>query len=107
MPLYRYLCEMCDLIHTELRSMDERDLVPKCPNCGDVIHTRRLLEVPGIMLHSYLDGARHRASPGFTDLQRAARLEVQAASLPPSQRGELNKEIKELKKSRASGPSRS
>jgi len=34
MPIYEYRCVKCGNIQSDLRKYDERDIFPKCDNCG-------------------------------------------------------------------------
>lgn len=48
MPFYEYLCDVCDEITTQFRSVEDRDLVDDCSSCGDQREVKRVVAAPRI-----------------------------------------------------------
>lgn len=94
--MYEYRCKDCEIIVEEFRKYDDRDLPASCLMCkGEA--TRTWATMPGITRASYIDSRKTARAAEFGDLKMAAKLESEAANLPPEKRGEIKKEIKKLK----------
>jgi uncharacterized Zn finger protein len=72
------------------------DAIHECPACGELAATR-VATVPNLIgKESFRDGYKRA---GFEDLKKNLDLQVESHKLPPEQRGEIQKEIKERKQS--------
>lgn len=47
MPLYEYKCPFCKHYQTEIRTVDERDNLLLCKNCGSV--TEKIVSTPNLV----------------------------------------------------------
>lgn len=69
-----------------------------CAKCGG--HTWKALAAPRVMNNSYVDGQRGQ-KPGWKHLREAAKLRLDRRNLPPTKRGEINREISNLERAAA------
>ena len=86
-------CEDCDLVTDILIDRDEQNGTWGCPECSGPM--TKTLSAPNITRASYVDGHKRK---GFQEMKEAARIERQMLDLPPAQRGDATRAIKELKK---------
>lgn len=93
MPSYQYKCAECDIVYTEFRTYEERDLGGQCDLCH-VPMKRVFLSAPGQMNVALPDGTKR---PGFSDLKEAAKLEADAFDSRPTERKLLEGEINKLR----------
>jgi len=86
-------CEECDLVTDILIDRDEQGGTWGCPDCGGPMS--KTLSAPNFTRASYVDGTKRK---GFSEHKEIARLESEAAELPPQKRGDIQKAINQLKK---------
>lgn len=94
---YDYKCDVeeCEFgVEPIVVSFDERD-EQQCPVCGGEL--TRMFATPLPLRNSYHMGKKRK---GFEELKRAAKLETKKAGLPAHKRGEIQKEIDNLKKTK-------
>lgn len=96
MPLYDYRCTECDVLTSEMRSMDERDIPPPCVSCGETTAMVRHIQAPGLMIQAMPDGMR-RGDMKFMAAKEAVNLEASMMNMRPQDRGPIRKEIRKLK----------
>jgi hypothetical protein len=72
---------------------EKRDDIQLCPDCGKP-HSYRKPPAPAVFRHAYHDGVRRA---GFADIKEAAKLELDALDLPPSERAAVRQEIRKVK----------
>ena len=77
-----------------MKKRSERDTASTCPECEGV--GTRTISVPNAMVASYPDGRKRGDT--YQKLKEASKLESERMNLPPDKRGDINKQIKELKK---------
>ena len=97
MASYLWECEHCEIAARVDRSISDRDKVPSTDEATCLCETpewTRVFEAAGITRATYVAGTKRK---GFAELKEAAMLEVKAANLPPSERGEISKEIRRLR----------
>lgn len=94
--VYDYLCNKCQekteyLVNVADPNWDD----PKpCMKCGRG-KCFRAPSAPPVQKASFVDGTKRA---GLEDMKQVAKLEHAKANLPPSQRGEIEKEIKQRRK---------
>lgn len=92
MPHFEYQCESCEIIYTEFRSYEERDLGGQCDLCHNPL--RRLFRTaPGQMNTALPDGTKRK---GFQDLKEAAKLNALAMDSKPNERKLIEQEVQKL-----------
>lgn len=97
-----YHCEKCDW-HFEKRmpyekheAMAAKDFVDmECPNCETCGYVRYRPAAPLVMTAAIPDGANR--SEAWRDMKEASKLELEKINMPPEKRGEIQKEITNLK----------
>ena len=87
-------CGECGAIYTIIVKRAKRDEPSTCPQCME--EGRRTLSAPAIMSAAYPDGRKRGDT--YQKLKEAAKLEVEASSMQHDKRGDIKREIKELKK---------
>ena len=55
MPLYEYECDKCGTRYEMLRRMDDRDVLTKCPQCGNST-VSRICAVPTVAPLPFMSG---------------------------------------------------
>lgn len=98
MPTYVWECGDCGVTTDVVASISARDEVPfeRCGGCGSH-ELRRKMMAPSVMGTAIPDGFQRKDS-SYQKLKEAARLDVARASMPHDKRGDIDKEIKSLKK---------
>lgn len=92
-PMYEYQCDDCDLISTEFRSYEERDLGGQCDLCHNPLK-RVFNSAPAQLNIALPDGTKRR---GFSDLKEAAKLEADAMDSRPAERKKITAEVIKLR----------
>lgn len=97
-----YLCSVCGLRDTHLVELpdDVESRTESCPErapcheCGSP--STRVFGAPTVLTASYPDG--HKRGEGYQLAKEAARLRRARRGIPPTKRGEINREISQLEK---------
>lgn len=99
MPTYKcydWQCKDCEYKEEVFvdTSVLDWDSPRACLECGTG-EMHRVPSSPTVQKASFVDGTKRK---GVADLKEAARLEVAKVAMPLSQRGDIEKEIKNLKR---------
>lgn len=86
-------CQDCDHVTDILIDRDEQGGTWGCSECGGPMS--KTISAPNITKASYVDGTKRK---GFAEHKEIARLQTEAADLPPNKRGEINKAIDTIKR---------
>lgn len=96
-----YQCSKCSHQWDDLVKREHKDELVDCPECKEEASCGKKITPPNHTRSSYVDGQRMKANQdGYGDLAKAAKLEVERAGIPHTERGGIDKEIKALKKSK-------
>lgn len=96
MPTYDYKCVDCEIVVTEYKNYEDRDVPSICSFCGG--SKKRLFKTaPGQMNTALPDGTPRK---GFADLKEAAKLEAEAFDSKPAERKRIEKEVAKLRETK-------
>lgn len=98
MPRYDSLCEACGVEDTIIIPSSEVENYHKCEACGELKVKRVWRTMPGTTRASYIDSNKTARGKEMATHKQIAQLEVKKANAKPSERADISKEIRNLKK---------